>query len=141
MKINQRPIKKARIEIIPMIDVIFFLLVFFMISSLAMTRINSLPVSLPKTSTDPEAIRQNVILTIKRDRSLFINKTPATLESMGTQLAYEMHEKPQDILIINADEGVHYGWVVRVMDQARKIGIRKFALATESAPRAGKTQK
>lgn len=141
MKIRQRPTKKARIEIIPMIDVIFFLLVFFMISSLAMTRINSLPVSLPKTLTEPEAIRQNVILTIKKDGTLFINKSPATLENMGTQLAYEMHERPQDILIVNADEGVHYGWVVRVMDQARKIGIRKFALATESAPMTSESRK
>ena len=76
MRIRQRPTKRARIEIIPMIDVIFYLLVFFMVSSLAMTKINSMPVALPKTSESPEAIKQSVILTIKRDGSIFLNKAP-----------------------------------------------------------------
>src|SRR5258708_34995418 len=106
MKIRQRTTKRARIEIIPMIDVIFFLLVFFMISSLAMTRINSLPVSLPKTSSSPEAIRQEVILTIARSGELYVNKTPIALESIGRHLAYEMKKNPQEIVVVNADQGV-----------------------------------
>ena len=133
MRIRQRPIKRARIEIIPMIDVIFFLLVFFMVSSLAMTKINSMPVALPKTSSSPEALKQNIILTIKRDGSIFLNKAPVTLDTVASQLAYEMHDNPQDIVVVNADEGVHYGLVVQVMDRAREIGVRKFALATEAA--------
>ena len=132
MQVRQRPIKRARIEIIPMIDVIFFLLVFFMVSSLAMTKINSLPVALPKTSSNPEALKQNFILTVKRDGSLFLNKAPVTLATIGKQLAYEMHDSPQEAVIVNADEGVNYGLVIQVMDQARKIGVRKFALATEA---------
>jgi biopolymer transport protein ExbD len=132
MKIRQRPIKRARIEIIPMIDVIFFLLVFFMVSSLAMTKINSMPVALPKTSSSPEAIKQNVILTVKKDGNIFVNKSPATLESLGQQLAYEMHDNPQDTVVVNADTGANYGLVVQVMDRARNIGVRKFALATEA---------
>jgi biopolymer transport protein ExbD len=132
MKIRQRPIKRARIEIIPMIDVIFFLLVFFMVSSLAMTKINSMPVALPKTSSSPEAIKQNVILTLKKDGTIFVNKLPADLDSVGRQLAYEMHDNPQDTVVVNADSGVNYGLVVQVMDRARKIGVRKFALATEA---------
>ena len=133
MKIRQRPFKRARIEIIPMIDVIFFLLVFFMVSSLAMTKINSMPVALPKTSSNPEAIRQDVILTIKADGSIFLNKTPATLDSLPNRLAYEMHDSPQDVVVVNADQGAVYGLVVQVMDKARGIGVRKFALATEAA--------
>jgi biopolymer transport protein ExbD len=132
MKIRQRISKRARIEIIPMIDVIFFLLVFFMVSSLAMTKINSLPVSLPKTSSSPEALKQNVILTIKKNGTIYINKALVTLDSLGTQLAYEMHDRPQDIVVVNADEGVNYGLVVRIMDRARQIGVRKFALATQA---------
>src|SRR5580704_15031221 len=130
MQLRQRPIKRARIEIIPMIDVIFFLLVFFMVSSLAMTKINSMPVALPKTSSSPEAIKQNVILTIRKDGSIFLNKAPVTVETIGTQLAYEMHDNPQDTVVVNADQGVNYGLVVQVMDEARRIGVRKFALAT-----------
>jgi biopolymer transport protein ExbD len=130
MRIRTRTTKRARIEIIPMIDVIFFLLVFFMISSLAMTKINSLPVSLPKTSSHLEALKQNIILTIKKEGSIFLNKTPVTLDSLGRQLAYEMHDNPDDIVVVNADHGVNYGLVIQVMDVARQIGVRKFALAT-----------
>lgn len=136
MKIRQRPTKRARIEIIPMIDVIFFLLVFFMVSSMAMTRINSLPVSLPKTSAQPEALKQNVILTVKKNGGIYINKAPVTLETLGNQLAYEMHDRPQDVVVVNADEGVNYGLVVQVMDRAKQIGVRKFALATHASGNA-----
>jgi len=132
MRIRQRTLKRARIEIIPMIDVIFFLLVFFMISSLAMTKINSMPVSLPKTSSSASAIKQNVILTIQRNGSVFVNKAPVDLSTLGQHLAYEMHENPQDVVVVNADEGVDYGLVIRAMDQARQIGVRKFALATHA---------
>lgn len=132
MQIRQRPVKKARIEIIPMIDVIFFLLVFFMVTSLAMTRINSLPVALPKTSSSPQAVKQNVILTVRKDGSLLVNRTTVTLDSLGAQLAYEMRDKPQDVVVVNADEVASYGLVVRVMDKAKQIGVRKFALATKA---------
>lgn len=132
MQIRQRPIRRARIEIIPMIDVIFFLLVFFMVSSLALTKLNSLPVALPKTSSNPHALKQDVVLTIKRDGSIFINKAPTTLESLESQLAYEMRDRPQDIVVVNADARANYGFVVQVMDRARQIGVRKFALATEA---------
>jgi biopolymer transport protein ExbD len=132
MKIRQRPVKRARIEIIPMIDVIFFLLVFFMVSSLAMTRLNSVSVALPKTSTSASAVKQKVVLTVKKDGALFVNQSSATLDTLGTLLVYEMRENPQEVLVVNADAGAHYGVVVQAMDRARNVGVRKFALATEA---------
>src|SRR3954447_19471217 len=103
MQLRRKPLKRARIEIIPMIDVIFFLLVFFMVSSLAMTRINSMQVSLPKTSSSPEAIRQEVILTIRKGGDIFVNKAPVQLEALGRNLAFEMKKNPQEIVVVNAD--------------------------------------
>ncbi len=132
MKIRQKTFKKARIEIIPMIDVIFFLLVFFMISSLSMTKMNSMPVSLPKTAATPHATQQNVILTIRKNGDLFLNKTPATLQTLGSLVANAMQKTPQEVVVVNADEGAAYGLVVKAMDAIRAIGVRKFALATEA---------
>ncbi len=133
MKIRQRPTKRARIEIIPMIDVIFFLLVFFMLSSLAMTRMNSIQVALPKTSTAPHAAKLKVVLTVKKDGSLFVNQSPATLESLGALLAYEMRDNPaEEAVVVNGDAGAQYGLVMQAMDRARAIGVNKFALATET---------
>jgi biopolymer transport protein ExbD len=138
MKIRQRPIKRARIEIIPMIDVIFFLLVFFMVSSLAMTRLNSVPVALPKTSIAPSAVKQKIVLTVKKDGSLFVNQSAVTLETLGALLVYEMRENPQEVVVVNADIGAQYGIVVQAMDRARSVGVRKFALATEAEGKKGK---
>jgi biopolymer transport protein ExbD len=132
MQVRQKPIKRVRIEIIPMIDVIFFLLVFFMVSSLAMTRVNSVKVMLPKMSGKAESMKQNIILTVKKDGSLLVNKTPVTLDTIGQQLAYQMQANPQDVVIINADEGVNYGLVVQAMDKAKQAGIRKFALVAQT---------
>jgi biopolymer transport protein ExbD len=133
MKIRQRPQKRARIEIIPMIDVIFFLLVFFMVSSLAMTKVNSVPVALPKTFGSPEALKQSVILTVKKNGDILVNQNPVTLDSLGESLTHAMADNPQDTVIVNADEGANYGLVVQAMDRARRIGVRKFALATEAS--------
>jgi biopolymer transport protein ExbD len=133
MRIRQRPPKKARIEIIPMIDVIFFLLVFFMVSSLAMTKINSVPVALPKTEASPEALKQSVILSVSKNGDIHVNKVLVSLDSLGEALAHAMASDPQDTVVVNADEGVDYGLVVRAMDRARRVGVRKFALATEAA--------
>jgi biopolymer transport protein ExbD len=132
MQIRQRPLKRVRIEIIPMIDVIFFLLVFFMVTSLAMTRINSVKVLLPKMSGKAENMKQNIILTVKKDGSLLINKTAVTLDTLGSQLAYQMQANPQDVVIVNADEGAGYGLVVQAMDKAKEVGVRRFALVAEA---------
>ena len=132
MQIRQRPVKRVRIEIIPMIDVIFFLLVFFMVTSLAMTRINSVKVLLPKMSGKAENMKQNIILTVKKDGTLLVNKTQVTLDNLGTQLAYQMQANPQDVVIVNADEAAGYGLVVQAMDKAKQAGIRKFALVAEA---------
>ena len=89
MKIRRRESAKPRIEIIPMIDVIFFLLVFFMVSSLAMTKINSIQVDLPKTAKNPEALRQKVILSIRRDGALFLrDNTSCPNKYRSSQLRY-----------------------------------------------------
>jgi biopolymer transport protein ExbD len=138
MKIRQRPTKKARIEIIPMIDVIFFLLVFFMVSSLALTRMDTIPVSLPKVTQGSQALEQKIVLTVKKDGSLFVNQTVATLDTVGTLLAYEMRQRPQEFVVVHADQGAPYGQVVQAMDRAKAIGVRKFALATEAEGKKGK---
>ena len=140
MKLRRRPSKKARIEIIPMIDVIFFLLVFFMVSSLAMTRVNSLKVTLPKTASSAEALHQKAVLSIKRSGEIYVNQVIVTLDGLGAALAQVMRDDPQETVLVNADEGANYGTVIKVMDEARKIGVRKFALATDPASSSGSTK-
>ena len=109
-----------------------------MVSSLSMTKINSVPVALPQTASSPQALKQNVILSVKKTGEIFVNKTLVTLDSLGDTLAHAMASDPQETLVVNADQGAGYGLVVQAMDRARRIGVRKFALATEAEAGAGK---
>jgi len=86
MRIARKASEKARIEIIPMIDVIFFLLVFFMISTLSMTINRGLPVNLPTAATSQKDARDNVSLTVMQDGKMFLNKEPVTLQDMGPRV-------------------------------------------------------
>lgn len=133
MKITPRPIKRARIEIIPMIDVIFFLLVFFMVASLSNDKTHQVPVALPNMSVKASVTAETTItLTLKKDGTLYLNQTQITPETEAQALAAVMQQDPQQTVIIRADENANYGKVIHIMDIARSIGVQKFSLATES---------
>ena len=130
---TRRELKPARIEIIPMIDTMFFLLVFFMLSSLALTRLNGLPVNLPRASTAPKQAPAELTITLDKAQKIYVNKTPisfATLESTLLQKAGQNADLSQATVIINADASVPHGLVVRCIDGAREVGITRFAIAT-----------
>jgi biopolymer transport protein ExbD len=130
---QRRELKRSRIEIIPMIDTMFFLLVFFMLSSLALTKLNGLPVNLPQSSTAPKQAPAELTITVDKDQKLYVNKAPVTFETLEPKLV-ESAGKGADLgqatVIINADASVPHGLVVRCIDGAREVGIVKFAIAT-----------
>ena len=127
---SRRQLKPARIEIIPMIDTMFFLLVFFMLSSLALTRLNGLPIELPDAKTAPAQDTAPPTLTIDRKGRLFLNRAPLPLAALESVLKKQVrgHE-----LLINADARVSHGLVVRCMDAARSAGLTRFSIATQEA--------
>ena len=86
MRLARRTIKRARIEIIPMIDTIFFLLVFFMISTLSMSRYSGLPVNLPKAATGQQPASESAAVTITADGKVFIDKQEVPRENIRTVL-------------------------------------------------------
>lgn len=130
---QRRELKRSRIEIIPMIDTMFFLLVFFMLSSLALTKLNGLPVNLPQSATAPKQAPAELTITVDKNQKLYVNKTPVTFETLEPTLV-ERAGKGADLnqatVIINADASVPHGLVVRCIDGAREVGIVKFAIAT-----------
>jgi biopolymer transport protein ExbD len=134
----RRELKRTRIEIIPMVDTMFFLLVFFMLSSLAMTKLQSIPVNLPKAAT---ADRENALdFTVTIDSSLrgYINGAPVDLAQLGPtiqKMAGSGADLTKASVVINADTHVPYGVVVSCIDQARAVGVTHFPLAT-AAPGA-----
>ncbi len=131
VKIGRRkPIEEAEIIVIPMIDVMMFLLFFFMVASLAMVVQAGLPVNLPKASTANEHSSQNITITIMRDNRVFLNTKLVTFSELETGLK-ALNVGPNNLVIINADTHVEHGLVVAAMDEARKAGVSHFAIATE----------
>ena len=123
--------KKPRIEIIPMIDTMFFLLVFFMIATLAMTIQHGMPVSLPTAESSTDKIAEHVSLTLTREGRLYYNKEAITLQELEMRLANLRQSSSDPSLLINADEQVPHGRVIKVMDLIRLSGITSMGIATQ----------
>ena len=131
MRLGRRTIKRARIEIIPMIDTIFFLLVFFMISTLSMTRYSGVPVNLPKAATGQQAAHESAAVSITPEGKIFIDKQEVPRESVRTILQQRLSANPELLVLINADERVEHGRVVEIMDDLRQAGVAKMAIAVK----------
>jgi biopolymer transport protein ExbD len=132
MKVRaRRQPEEAEIIIIPMIDTMMFLLMFFIVASLAMVIQNGLPVDLPKASTGVAHSAQNLTLTVSRDYEVHLNTKPITLDTETGELK-ALNVSEDTLIIINADAHVEHGFVTSVMDNARKAGIEHFAIATQS---------
>jgi biopolymer transport protein ExbD len=131
MRIQRRSMKKARIEIIPMIDTIFFLLVFFMISSLSMSRFKGMPVNLPKAASGQQAPAESAAITIDKTNRIFLDKQPVDQTGLADLLRAQLAKNPDLLVVINADDGVEHGRVVEVMDIARSANVAKVAIAVK----------
>lgn len=128
MKFRRRPPRKARIEIIPMIDTVFFLLVFFMMASLSMTVHGGVPVTLPKAAK-AEAARAPVSISIASDGVIYLEREAIEPEPLAARLQARARTEPEVSVVIEADTDVRHGRVVDVMDAARVAGISKMAIA------------
>ncbi|MEX2222522.1 MAG: biopolymer transporter ExbD [Candidatus Rokuibacteriota bacterium] len=128
MKLRRRPPRKARIEIIPMIDTVFFLLVFFMMASLAMTVHGGIPVNLPKAAR-AEAARApvSISISISREGVIYLERDPVDAAQLTARLL--ARTEPELAVVIEADTDVRHGRVVDVMDAARLAGVGKLAIA------------
>jgi biopolymer transport protein ExbD len=131
MRIQRRTPKKARIEIIPMIDTIFFLLVFFMISTLSMAQYRGMPVNLPKAASERQAPAESAAITIDKQARLFLNKQAVDKAELGELLRQQLTKNADLLVVINADDGVEHGHVVEVMDIARSANVARMAIAVK----------
>ena len=137
---RRKELKRTKIEIIPMIDTIFFLLVFFMLSSLALTKLNGLPVDLPKAATAVKQQPNDLTITIDKNRQIYVNKQPVSLADLGATLvakAGDDEDLSDASVVLNADYAVPHGLVVSCMDESRKVGISKFSIATAPEDESG----
>ena len=127
--------KKARIEIIPMIDTMFFLLVFFMIATLSMTIQKGMQVSLPAAGSSTNDMPEQVSLTLTKKGELFFNKEPIVVLDLKSRLQILLKNGRKISVVINADKAAFHGRVVEIMDAVKEAGILNMAIATKPKSR------
>ena len=131
MKLRKsREYKRGRIEIIPMIDVMFFLLATFMLASLSMQNLHSLPVDLPQGHAAPIQAKTPVTLTITRDSRIYLDKTPVSLNGLAATLKTMLPNADASV-IVAADSNAPNGITVQAMLKAREAGAQHFLIAVK----------
>ena len=130
-----RPINEAEetfeINILPMIDVIFSILAFFIISSLFLTRSQGLPINLPSAQTAEPKQSVQLNITIEPDGKMFLDRQPIELDNLKSALSEKIPPDSESVVIINADTKVEHGTVVKVMDRLRQVPGAKMAIAAD----------
>ena len=119
------------INIVPMIDVIFAILTFFIISSLDLIRLDNIPVNLPKASTSTLVKDKPIVLTIDKENNIFLENKPIDSKILVDQIKNIISDYSTDILIISADKEVTHGKVVEVIDQVRSIDNLRIGMSTD----------
>jgi biopolymer transport protein ExbD len=128
MKLRRsRASKRGRIEIIPMIDVMFFLLATFMLTSLAMQRLDAVRVNLPQGRAQQMSEDRPLTLSVTRSNQVYVNQQPVQLGQIEPVVAKLLHGDGN--IVVAADDGASHGVVVQAMLEARKAGAEHFLVA------------
>jgi len=131
MKITLRNNKKARIEMLPMIDIVFLLLVFFIYAMLSMAVHRGLPVDLPASKTVKIDKKLILAVTVKADGSIFLNKEPVALDRLTTLLQAKTTGQEQPGVLLFADRSLPYQSLFDVLDRIRRAGLNRISLQAE----------
>ena len=127
MKVQEEP----KLMIIPMIDIIFFLLVFFMISTMTMVQQNTFKVGLPQASSAQLDMNQHVNITVMADGNIAFNKESLDKEQLIRRVQIELQRNPDLQVILNGDKDVNYGFVIETFDALKQAGVKKLSIAVE----------
>ena len=121
----------AEINIIPLVDVVLVLLLIFMLTAPMMYR--GIDVNLPRAAAKPTAVEERLVLTVTKDRTLFLNDRRITPAGLEGSLRDAFRNRTDKTLYLKADAGLSYGAVVETMDMVRRAGIERLGMVTEPA--------
>ncbi len=127
MKVQDEP----KLMIIPMIDIIFFLLVFFMISTMTMVQQNTFKVGLPQARSAQLDMNQHANITVMADGNIAFNKESLDKEQLIRRVQIELQRNPDLQVILNGDKDVNYGFVIETFDALKQAGVKKLSIAVE----------
>ena len=125
----------AEINITPFVDVVLVLLVIFLITAPMM--LGGIDVKVPKTETRTSKPEERLVLTVTRDRGVFLENQPISLDRLTKVLSGMVQRNPKSAVFLKADEAVAYGVVMKVMDVIKKAGIDRVGMVTEPVAAGG----
>lgn len=129
MQFSEKKSRKVIINITSLIDVLFLLLIFFMVSSTFIEQ-PGMKLELPESKSSSFEKITKLILEIQPNGDLLLNEQPVTIENLSNELKQIIPELTEKALILKADKSVSHGKVVKVMDIAKQNGLEKLIIAT-----------
>lgn len=126
---NRRMAEKPEINIIPMIDIMFFLLVFFMMSTLYMVQVKTVDVDMPQAASAETQLSVSYVVTMKKDGSLYLEDQSISEDALLARAAAEQQWSAKFSVVVRADQGLDYGMVVGLLDKFKARGITHIGLA------------
>jgi len=121
--------REAAFDLMPLIDVVFLLIIFFMLTTSFRTIFQGIKVDLPTTTMPQEKIEQNIIISITKSNRLYVGETRVTTSKLVSLLKKRLGGK-RGLVIINADKEVRHGKVVEIMDLAKQAGAGGLGILT-----------
>ena len=131
---RRRPRKQSlppQLMLSPMIDMIFLLLVFFIVSTMYMSEIKTIPIRLPVAQNSETVSKSNFAVTVKKDGVLYLEDNKIEINQLVANAAAESKRDAAFSVIIRADGEANYKTVIKLMDELKGAGVTRFGLATD----------
>ena len=128
---NEDITKEAQINILPMIDIIFAILSFLIVSTLYLSKVDTIHVDLPNASSSVSQDKKFITISIDKVGNLFLNKKKILLEDLKISI-FNLINDDSKVVVLNADKNVSHGIVIKVLDSLRSIEGLKIAISTKS---------
>lgn len=128
---------RIRVELIPMIDIMFYLVVFFMVFGTFRTETAGIPLELPRAATSADLARDHIVVAVAADGRIYYDDQTFTDGDLARALLPQFRANPDKIAIVKADRSVSYERLIQAIDAIRMAGGSRLALAVERAPRSG----
>lgn len=122
---------EARIEIIPLVDVVFCVLTFFILAAVGLTRVQGIGIDLPKTQASTSQFGDKISLQVNSLGQVFLNNETVTDQSLIEKLTNYRRSNPAGLVVVDADSQVRYERVLQVLDVLAELGISRVSLGTE----------